>query len=221
MMVDNESYTINKDKEMDNCTGNTIVLSSFYFAPIEYYSRAFEADRVVLEVNDNFQKQTYRNRCNILGANGVMQLNIPIEKSPTKKCAMKDVRISDHGNWQHLHWNAIVSAYNSSPFFEYYKDDFRPFFEKKIDFLHDLNEEFRRLIFRLLYIDKSVEYSDEYLKNIPKGCVDLRNEIHPKKESTFTTKPYWQVFSDKYGFVPNLSIIDLLFNMGNEARLYL
>lgn len=213
------SYTNNE--VMDNCDKDTIVLSSFYLAPIEYYSSAFRAKRIILEVNDNFQKQTYRNRCNIFGANGIMQLNIPIEKSESKKMLMRDVRISDHGNWQHLHWNAIVSAYNSSPFFEYYEDDFRHFYENKFTYLHDLNEEIRQLIFKLLYFDFDVEYSTDYLKNVSDKYTDLRNAIHPKKESEFYTQPYRQVFEEKHGFIHNLSIIDLLFNKGNEARLFL
>ncbi len=206
---------------MDNCDNKTIVLSSFYLAPIEYYSMIYKAVKIVMEVNDNFQKQTFRNRCNILGANGVMQLNIPIDKSEKRKVLMKDVRISDHGNWQHLHWNAIISAYNSSPFFEYYEDDFSSVYSKKYIFLHDLNEDLRRIIFKLLYIDADIDYTKDYLKSMPVNCDDLRDTIHPKLESKFESKPYWQVFGDRFGFTPNLSIIDLLFNKGNEARLFL
>ncbi len=206
---------------MDNCDEDTIVLSSFYLAPIEYYSHVYGAKKILLEVNDNFQKQTYRNRCSIVGANGVMQLNIPIEKSEQKKVLMRDVRISDHGNWQHLHWNAIISAYNSSPFFEYYEDDFRYFYEKKFAFLHDLNEGLRELVFKLLYINTEVEYTNSYIKQMGPGFCDLRNSIHPKRESGYQATPYWQVFDQKHGFAPNLSIIDLLFNKGNEARMFL
>lgn len=210
-----------KNKIMDNCDNKTVVLSSFYLAPIEYYSKAFNAQHIIIEANDNFQKQSYRNRCNILGANGVMQLNIPIEKSLAGKCLMKDVRISDHGNWQHLHWNAIISAYNSSPFFEYYEDDLRIFYENKFTFLHDFNEELRTLIFELLAIDTEIEYSDTYITDMPNGWYNHGNDIHPKLESSFTTPEYWQVFKDRFGFTPNLSIIDLIFNMGNESRLWL
>ncbi len=217
-MDSSQSYN---DNSLDNCVNNTIVLSSNYLAPIEYYSHIFRSQRVIVEVNDNFQKQTYRNRCNIMGANGVMQLNIPIEKSLTKKNLMRDVKISSHGNWQHLHWNAIVSAYNSSPFFEYYEDDFRCFYDKTFVFLHDYNEQLRELIFRQLHIEVDVEYTTDYIKVLPDEYLDFRNKIHPKKESNFSTAEYWQVFKEKFGFVSNLSVIDLLFNMGNESRLYL
>lgn len=196
------------------------LLSSLYLAPIEYYSKLFRAERAIIEINDNYQKQSYRNRCNILGANGVMPLSIPVEKPKTVKCAMKNIRIAEHGNWRHLHWNAIISAYNSTPFFEYYEDDFRPFYEKKHSFLHDFNEELRQLICRLIGIETHVTFTETYI-NDTTSAVDFRETIHPKRESNFTTQEYYQVFSEKHEFCNNLSIIDLLFNMGNESRLWL
>jgi len=104
-----------------------ILLPSFYLAPVEYYAALFRAENALIEIHDNYRKQSYRNRCHIAGANGMLTLSIPIEKPSSLKGTMKDIRIADHGNWQHLHWNAIVSAYNSTPFFQYYEDDFRPF----------------------------------------------------------------------------------------------
>jgi len=203
-----------------------IILSSLYAAPIQYYSKLHRAAHAVIEIHDNYQKQSYRNRCVIEGANGALQLNIPVEKPATAKCEMKDIRIAEHGNWRHLHWNAIISAYNTTPFFEFFTDDFYPFYEKKQTFLLDFNEELRQLFCQLMHIDTPVSHSECYITDLPENQIDFRESIHPKKDwqkidSNFKAKPYYQVFEGKLGFQPNLSIFDLLFNMGNEARLYL
>jgi hypothetical protein len=204
----------------------SVFLSSFYLAPIQYYSKLFRSERAYIEIYDTYQKQSYRNRCLIAGANGILPLSIPVEKPEAGKDKMKDVRISDHGNWRHLHWNALVSAYNSSPFFEYYGDDFRRFYEKKYAFLLDFNEELRVLICRLLDIRPRVGYTDRFIETLPNGMMDFRESIHPKpsrqkSDPDFEALPYYQVFAEKHGFLENLSIVDLLFNMGNESRLYL
>lgn len=204
----------------------SVLLTSFYLAPVQYYSKLFRAERVCIEIHDTYQKQSYRNRCRIAGANGILPLSIPVEKPEAGKCEMKDIRISDHGNWRHLHWNALVSAYNSTPFFEYYCDDFWQFYEKKYTYLVDYNEELRVLICRLLDIQPLVIYTDRFVKTVPEGMMDFRETIHPKPirqkpDPDFKALPYYQVFSEKYGFLENLSIVDLLFNMGNESRLYL
>jgi hypothetical protein len=198
-----------------------VVLSTAYLAPVEYYRQMCNSVRTMIEKQDNYVKQTYRNRCIIASANGLQTLSIPVVKPDSPKCPTRDIRIAEHGNWRHLHWNAIVSAYNSTPFFEYYADDFRPFYEKPQGFLFDFNESLRELVCSLLDINLSLSYSDEYV--IPSAeDIDLRETIHPKKEiCTRSFKPYYQVFENKYGFQANLSIIDLLFNMGNESILYL
>ncbi|GHT76497.1 hypothetical protein AGMMS50262_14850 [Bacteroidia bacterium] len=198
-----------------------LVLSTAYLAPVEYYIHLYRADQVIIEKQENYTKQTYRNRCVIASANGLQTLSIPIEKPDLLKCLTRDIRISGHGNWQHLHWNAIVLAYQSSPFFEYYADNFRPFYEQKPGFLWDFNEQLRELVCRLLDISPSVSYTDEYFSAYPSDALDLRETIHPKKEPTISTfKPYYQVFEQKYGFQANVSILDLLCNMGTEAILY-
>jgi hypothetical protein len=199
----------------------TTILSSLYLAPVEYYASLYRSELVVIEINDNYQKQSYRNRCTIASANGPISLSIPIVKPDKDKSRMKDIRIADHANWRHLHWNAILSAYSSTPYFQYFEDDFRPFYERKIEFLHDFNEELRQLICRFIGIESKVSYTETYINEEIEGYIDLREKIHPKKESDFKTEPYYQIFASKYGFINNLSILDLLFNMGNEARLHL
>lgn len=203
-----------------------ILLSSFYLAPVEYYSKLFRASKVQIEIHDHYTKQSYRNRCVIAGANGPLPLSVPIEKPTDLVCEMKDIRIADHGNWRHLHWNAIVSAYRSTPFFDYYADYFSPFYEKKIPFLLDFNEQLRVTICRLLEISTSVSFTESYVEHVDENQSDFREIIHPKRDwrtldRDFGAKPYYQVFEQKFGFLPNLSIIDLLFNMGNESRLFL
>lgn len=205
---------------------NTVLLSSLYLAPVQYYSKLFQAEEAIIETDENYQKQSYRNRCIIAAANGPLPLSIPIDKPKGAKCKMRDVKIADHGNWKHLHWNAIISAYNSSPFFEFYKDDFSLFYEKKTTFLLDFNEGLRTLICNLLAIETPVTYTTHFINKADNNTLDLRETIHPKRDwckadKQFIAKPYYQVFREKHPFIENLSIIDLLFNMGNESRLYL
>lgn len=214
----------------------TALLSSTYFGPIQWYQKLFRYQRCIVEQHDNFIKQTYRNRCVISATQGVQALSIPVEPAPqtsvSGKVAMKDVRISDHGNWRHLHWNALTSAYGESPFFEYYEDDIRPFFEKQYTFLLDFNMETTAKMCELLDIEPNIVLSEEYLsadaltQSSENGDVvsDFRDAIRPKRpleDPEFSPKPYYQVFSQKHGFLPNLSILDLLFNEGNESVLFL
>lgn len=202
-----------------------ILLSSAYLPPVQYFAHLQSAEQVWIEQYDHYQKQTYRNRCVIAAPDGPLSLTVPIEKPNTQKAFMRDIRISDHGNWRHLHWNAIESAYNHTPFFEYYKDDFRPFYEKKFDFLVDYNEQLCQLVCQLIDIDTSFQRTESYVVEPSNTIIDLRDAIHPKKEvmddASFSAVPYYQVFQERLGFLPNLSIIDLLFNMGPEAILVL
>jgi len=204
------------------------LFSTAYFAPVQYFTHLIRSTEPSIESCEHFIKQTYRNRCIIATANGQMSLSLPIDKTNSEKTTIRDVKLSDHGNWQHLHWNSIESAYNSSPFFEYYADDLKPFFVKKPGFLFDFNEEIRTKIGELLDIPCKVTFTQEYIKEgeTPEGWQDFRSSIHPKKvlnefDPNFIPKPYYQVFDRKFGFQPNLSILDLLFNMGPESILYL
>lgn len=199
----------------------TVHLSTAYLAPVQYYCKLYSCRTAWIEAAENYPKQTYRNRCTIAAANGLLPLSVPVVKPATLKCPTKDIRISDHGNWRHLHWNALVSAYNTSPFFEYYADDFIPFYQKKYDFLLDFNEELRRLICKLLGIEVKILYTESYQPVVDN---DYREAIRPRHglpDEQFNPVPYYQVFGNRFGFQPNLSIIDLLFNMGAEGLLIL
>lgn len=197
-------------------------LTSAYLAPIEYYTKLLSYKKVYLEQYDHYLKQTYRNRCTIASANGPQALSIPIIKPDTPKCLMKDIRISDHGNWRRLHWNALEAAYGKSPFFEYYQDDFHPFYEHSYSFLYDFNHELCMLICQLIDLHPDILPTTEYKTFFSAQEPDFREIIHPKKDyrlsdTSFEPYPYYQVFQEKHGFIPNLSIVDLLFNMGPES----
>lgn len=211
-------------------SSTSCLLSSTYFGPVQWYQKLFRYDRVLLEQHDNFTKQTYRNRCIIATANGLQVLSVPIERYDGLKCKMKDVRISDHGNWRHIHWNALLSAYGDSPFFEFYADDLRPFFERKWEYLFDFNLDIIKLVCELLDIEPTVLPTTDYgIVSEESGAAsdripDFRETIrpkHPLPDADFYPRRYYQVYEQKHGFQANLSILDLLFNMGNEAVLYL
>lgn len=205
---------------MDQLT-NTVYLATAYLAPVQYYTKLLAYNRVFVETAEHYPKQTYRNRCVIATTNGLQNLSIPIEKPLTEKCLTQDIRISDHGNWRHLHWQALVSAYGMSPFFEYCQDDFAPFYEKRFAFLIDLNEQLRHLVCELIDLQPNVAYTTRYE---PTVANDFREAIHPKHpaaDASFAPYPYYQVFQHKHSFWPNTSIVDLLFNLGPEALLVL
>lgn len=202
----------------------TALLCSAYFGPVQWYQKLARYGRIVIEQHDNYQKQTYRNRCLIATTAGTQALSVPIEKPSSPKCEMKDIRVSDHGNWRHLHWNALASAYGESPFFDFYADEIAPFFERKYEFLFDFNMETTLTMCRLLDIEPHIELTKEYVKTPPEGVSDFRETINPKhpgSDPDFNPQPYYQVYAQKNGFKANLSILDLLMNEGNEAALHL
>ena len=201
------------------------LLSTTYFGPVQWFQKLYRYEEVEIEQWESFQKQTYRNRCLIATTQGVQALTVPVERnsqlSTLNSQLIKDVRISDHGNWRHLHWNALMSAYGESPFFEYYQDDIRPFFEKRWEFLFDFNEEIRMKMCELLDIQPKVDYTKEFTVN---KIIDFREAInpkHPQEDPDFEAKPYYQVYQQKHGFLANLSVLDLLFNMGPEGIFFL
>ena len=207
---------------------NAVLLSTTYFGPIQWYQKLYRADEAWIEQHEHFVKQTYRSRCIIATTQGTQALSIPIEhptsnvqRSTFNVQRIKDIRISDHGNWRHLHWNALQSAYGESPFFEYYEDDLRPFFEKRWTFLFDFNEAIREKLCELLDISPVVRFTEKYVSD---HASDYREAINPKRpapDPDFQPRRYYQVYEAKHGFLPNLSIVDLLFNMGPESVFYL
>lgn len=201
---------------------NTAILQTTYFGPIQWYQKLHRFDHCIIEQHDSYQKQTYRNRCLIATANGVQALTVPVEHN-NDRMLVKDLRISDHNQWRRIHWNALQSAYSESPFFEYYADDIRPFFEKRYDFLVDFNEAIRETVCKLIDILPQIEYTSAYNSQWQESA-DYRDVIHakhPLPDNDFEAKPYWQVFQHKHGFLANLSILDLLFCMGPESVFYL
>lgn len=201
------------------------LLQTTYFGPVQWYQKLQSSGLCMIEQYDTYQKQTYRNRCVIATANGLQALTVPVEHSDDRTL-VKDLRISDHNQWRRIHWNALQSAYSESPFFEYYQDDIRPFFEKRYDYLIDFNESIRQKVCELIDIQPHVEYTKEYIapSALPSSCMDFRDVIHakhPKEDPAFEPRPYWQVFRQRHGFLPNLSILDLLFCMGPESVFYI
>lgn len=217
-----------------------VLLSTTYFGPVQWYQKLHRSEHVWIEACESFQKQTYRSRCIIATTNGSQTLSIPIVHTPSAPSSpsslapsIRDVRISDHGKWRAEHWNALQSAYGESPFFDYYEDDLRPFFEERQwDALFDFNLAIMQKMCELLDIHPDIRLTQEYrsllsateeTSSVP-SFIDYREAIRPKKpltDNTFLPKPYYQVYQSKHGFLPNLSILDLLFNMGNEAIFYL
>ena len=280
--------------------GGGALLSTTYFGPVQWYQK-LNRHRCIIEQHDNFVKQTYRNRCVIASANGPQTLTVPIERYDGMKCAMRDIRISDHGNWRHLHWQALVSAYGETPFFEYYADDIRPFFEEhRWKYLLDFNLDITHTLCSLLDVRPDLTLSDHYIDadETISGCggldgaaagisgaveglgravkgldeaaesfrrakgldgaaeslggavkgldeakgfgeaaesfggsssacssfVDYRDAIrpkHPLPDAEFEARPYYQVRAQRHGFLPNLSVLDLLFNEGPEGIFWL
>ena len=198
----------------------TTLLCSAYLPPISFFTAINSGGDVLIEQYDNYCKQTYRNRCRIAAASGIQTLTVPIVKGTAPKQLMKDVRISDHGEWRRQHWNALESAYMNSPFFMYYQDDFRPFYEKKYEFLIDFNTELTLRIMELAGINRPIRLTESYGKN-DENLLDFRQIVNPGINEPENCRPYWQVFKQKHGFIGNLSAIDLLFNMGTEFPLYL
>lgn len=177
-----------------------------------------KAGSIVIEREESYAKQTYRNRCEINSANGRISLTIPVIKTNGNHTKTKDIKIDYSQKWQLNHWRAIVSAYNQSPYFLFYRDAFEIFYLNRYTFLLDYNLQLLDVILKILKVEPKVEFTQFFEKPAPDGVFDLRSEITPKKKSILDFTSYHQVFSDRAEFIPNLSIVDLIFNLGLDAQ---
>lgn len=209
---------------MTSATG--ILLELQYLPSIQYITKLLHYPIVYVEAHEHYVKGTYRNRCNIASANGLLRLSIPLEKGKNEQQHIRAVRIAYYEPWQHLHWESIKSAYGKSPFFEHYADYLAPFYQKQYELLFDWNWDLLKTIVKALGIQPSIAFTTAYQKKLTSDVMDFRNVISPKiqrqiPDPHFQPIRYEQVFIEKHGFLGNLSILDLLFCTGPEALFFL
>ncbi len=197
---------------------NRILLPIFYLPPISWFSIFLDEDNhISLEQFENFPKQTYRNRAAIYGANGKLPLIIPIKHNGKRE--MRDIEISYSEDWQKLHWKSIKTAYQSTPYFEFYEDRLQSIYDEKISSLLEFDLKTIKVILQILKTEKDFQLTEEYIKQ--PDAQDLREQFSAKSESNYQMEDYYQSFSDKYGFIKDLSILDLLCNIGPESMTYI
>lgn len=192
-----------------------ILLSTAYFAPVAWYGAVARASSALVEACESFQKQSWRNRCVIYSADGAQTLQVPVLHAGSR--LIRDIRIDYSKNWLHQHRRAILTAYGPSPFYKYYWDELDAILDKRHEFLFDLNCELTDKIMSFLNLRTPVGFTTDY-ESAPTGLCDLRSAIHPKREVPhWQPREYYQIFSDRHGWLPNLSILDLLFQEGPAA----
>ncbi len=211
---------------MDNGKNDRIaLLSSAYLGPVRYYSKIVSYPVILIERFETYHKQSYRNRCIILGAGGPLVLSIPVVEGPRAKASMNELQISYEHRWQQVHWRGIVSAYKNSPYFDYYADELKPFYhECRWKTLMDFNSEIQEVVLKAIGYKADIRFTESYIREggTPEGIDDFRYSIHPKPhrqgtDGRFKAIPYHQVFNEPMTFTPDLSILDLLFNEGPET----
>lgn len=196
-----------------------VIVSTAYLPNLDYFKLLLQGRPVYIEKHEHFIKQTYRNRCIIYSANGPLTLSIPLVKQQDKE-RITDKLISYQEDWQKQHWRAITSAYKNSPYFEYFEDELKPFYEKQYAHLLDYNLNLTETLLKILRQKVDLHFTEDYQKDYPDD-LDAREILHPKKTPLYQHPAYYQVFSNKHGFIPNLSVIDLIFNEGMNAVKYL
>ncbi|AND63146.1 hypothetical protein AX766_01255 [Flavobacterium covae] len=196
-----------------------LLIHPTYFPSISHFVAIAQAEKITFEMDDNFQKQTNRNRMYIYSPNGIQLLNIPVKHSKETHQKTRDIRLETAFDWQKQHFKSLEAAYRTSPFFEYYEDAIAPIFTKKHEFLMDLNYQTIEIVSKCLGLHFNYDKTTEYFKETT-NFTDLRSLANGKKDLTQLT-PYTQVFDEKHGFINNLSVLDLLFNEGRYAKDYL
>jgi hypothetical protein len=197
------------------------VFTLHYLPCIAWFQHALKFEEIQIEAFENYQKQTYRTRCRVLSANGVQVLNIPIKQISGEKTLISKIQIDEEIDWRKQHWQTMISAYGKSAYFLYYRDAFEAYFEKEESTLFEFNLGLIQLVLKCLKLNLSIEKTLEYNKNLEEN-LDFRNRFSAKnpnpENELLINKKYWQVFEEKFGFTPNLSILDLLFNLGPDAK---
>ena len=195
------------------------LFTTAYFPSISYMARFLAEDEPLIEVYETYHKQTYRNRCRVMTANGVENISVPVIKVNGNHTMTRDVMISPIEPWQHIHSRCLESAYKASPYFDHYYDYLKPIFENRFDRLVDLNDAAMRAVLKMLKVNKEIKHTTDYIREAEN---DLREAFSPKKPVDASLFPtYYQVFSEKFPFAPDLSVLDLIFNEGPEAIGYL
>ena len=203
---------------METCSS---LFSTAYFPPVSYVAALLQSNSIVVEQYETFPKQTYRNRTVIATANGLLALTVPVVRTNGNHTYTKDMAICYNENWALKHWMAIESAYNSSPYFLYYKDEVEVILNKQHATLIELNMDILAFVVKKLKVKKEVILSDDYISQIGEGTIDYRNHFSPKNKELLSLPEYDQVFEDRYGFQSDISILDLIFNLGPDSLGYL
>jgi hypothetical protein len=204
----------------------TALLELHYLPPVQYVSKLLQYPKVILEQHENYSKGSFRNRCHLASSTGLLRLSIPLAGGKNQQQPIREVELKYDEPWQNQHWTAIKSAYGKSPFFEHYEHRFLPIFKKRYKYLWDWNWDLLQLILGIIFLDKEMELTEKFEKDTCDKVIDLRNRISPKKnkkmeDTGFNQVKYVQVFEAENGFLPNLSILDLIFCVGPEAIIYL